>query len=122
MARTPLDLANLVAGILNSGIQGRLPPEGFSKYLTKSWQGLEIGIADRAWGLSSPEAREKWNSALVEQKYDSLAQKIRDGGGKVLYPVSLPEASTLKYEGLTMRNVAYMLISRGSLRLLIYLD
>ncbi|CZR63995.1 uncharacterized protein PAC_13892 [Phialocephala subalpina] len=89
MARTPEDLANLVEGILTSEIQGHLPWKGFTYYMTKSWKDWKIGIADSTWGMSSQETRDKWTSAPV-----------------AIYPASLPEGS-LKFEDLTMRDIAY---------------
>ncbi|KAE8442398.1 hypothetical protein EG329_003415 [Mollisiaceae sp. DMI_Dod_QoI] len=107
MARTPHDLALLVESILTPEATAKLPNGGFGEAMTKSWQGLKIGLVESTWGLSSQEAKEKWTSDRVKKNYDGVSQKIREKGGQVLFPVSPQEPSTLKYENLSVRDIAY---------------
>ncbi|KUJ14326.1 amidase-like protein [Mollisia scopiformis] len=106
MARTPYDLSLLVELILKHGSK-HASESGFGKYLTKSWEGLKIGIVEVTWGMGSQEGKDKWTSDLVKRNYDGVAQKIRDNGGHVLFPASPPEPSTIKYQDLVMRDIAY---------------
>ncbi len=65
MARTPHDLALLVESILTPEATAKLPNGSFGEAMTKSWQGLKIGLVESTWGLSGKEAKEKWTSDRV---------------------------------------------------------
>jgi amidase len=62
MAKTLYDLAFLVESILKPEVREDIPANGFADFLTKSWEGLRIGIVESTWGS---ENEEKWGSAAV---------------------------------------------------------
>jgi amidase len=70
MARTPLDLSLLVEGILSPGFG-----KSFGGFLTKSWEGLRVGVVESTYGVSSEENKVKWTSEPIvcslPSKYDS---------------------------------------------------
>lgn len=66
MAKTPYDLSLLTESILTTEARAKLPENGYLDSLTRSWEGLRIGIVSSTWGTGGgPEAISKWGSSPV---------------------------------------------------------
>jgi amidase len=65
MAKTPYDLSLLAESILTPEARAKIPKNGYAESLTKSWEGLRVGILPSTWGIEGDDHKSKWGASPV---------------------------------------------------------
>jgi amidase len=65
IAKTPHDLSILIESILTPEVRGEIPENGFEQSMTRSWEGLRVGILPSTWGGEGPSHNAKWGASPV---------------------------------------------------------
>jgi amidase len=103
MARSTADLALLSETALTDEQRKLLPKEGYQKFLTKSFDRLRVGFLDPVkWSLHPNIVKldEKTLEQMNEIYSDTIERvKKHATNGTVVYPVEIPPATDLWYEG-----------------------
>ncbi|KAF4970073.1 hypothetical protein FSARC_2819 [Fusarium sarcochroum] len=107
MARDPTDLAALIELLLKPEVLAKLPEGGHEASLKKNWQGLRIGMVDINWGSPGEASKSKWSRSDVKASYEQAAKKIGELADKVIYPLDIPQADVLTYNGRDLGKIAY---------------
>lgn len=101
MAKSVSDLALVTEMLHTKDVRAKLPPSGYTSYLTKSFKGMKVGFVDPTiWHLPPsmcpqiPHVVEQLNGA-----YFKAIEKIKDAGAHIEYPVKLPGLESLLMDG-----------------------
>jgi Asp-tRNA(Asn)/Glu-tRNA(Gln) amidotransferase A subunit family amidase len=116
MGKTVKDVALLSDLLLNPEVREALPGAGLISFLTDTWKGISVGFVDAAlWQLpprllvSDDEYKQQMVSRQFRCLYSAVstnlpkksaledaAVKVKEHGARVIGPVELPPASSLK--------------------------
>ncbi|KAM0553377.1 hypothetical protein ACHAPJ_007391 [Fusarium lateritium] len=107
MARDPTDLAALIEVLLKPEAFAKLPERGYEASFKKGWQGLRIGMVDINWGSPGEASRSKWSQSDVTSSYEQAAKRIGELADNVIYPLDIPQADVLTYNGRDLGKIAY---------------
>ncbi|KAF2110417.1 amidase signature domain-containing protein [Lophiotrema nucula] len=88
MAKSIVDLAFTTELLHTQEVRAKLPKDGYTSFLTKTFQGLKVGFLDPAVWHFPPRMCPQIPS--VNSAYMNAIDKIRKAGAEVQYPVELP--------------------------------
>lgn len=127
MAKSPQDVALLMSDLLIPDAERKLFQHGVTTTDMISWKNLTVGFVDcsvwedPAMVIASYLANvneKKLNTLLQKLEYEAAISKISDHGSRVIYPIELPEFSTVAYNGTSCLELVacslIILLSRSS--------